>query len=130
MERPPVTLEGMRHGARLVLPVVPGITVFAAAFGTAAAQKGMSLLEAVLASALVYAGAAQLVRGHGRAVVGGPARHDDLDRGGGPLPRDVVAVAGLRFYRGRLAGRCGGRRLPAGGRRCLSPGSCPSTAGR
>jgi predicted branched-subunit amino acid permease len=35
--------------------------VFAAAFGTAAAQKGLSLLEAVLLSGIVYAGAAQLV---------------------------------------------------------------------
>ncbi|MCP8940807.1 AzlC family ABC transporter permease [Alsobacter sp. SYSU M60028] len=56
-----VTLAGVREGARLVAPVLPGICVFAAAFGAAAQQKGMTVAEAALSSALVFAGASQLV---------------------------------------------------------------------
>jgi predicted branched-subunit amino acid permease len=41
--------------------MVPGTIVFAAAYGTLAAQKGLTLSEAVLMSALVYGGASQLV---------------------------------------------------------------------
>ena len=41
--------------------MVPGTVVFAAAYGTLAAQKGLSLTEAVLMSALVFGGASQLV---------------------------------------------------------------------
>ena len=41
--------------------MVPGTMVFAAAFGTLAAQKGLTLAETVLMSALVYGGASQLV---------------------------------------------------------------------
>ncbi len=55
------TLDGIKLGARLVLPLTPGITIFAAAFGTAAAHKGVTLAEAVLSSMLVFAGASQFV---------------------------------------------------------------------
>ena len=41
--------------------MVPGTMVFAAAFGTLAAQKGLTLAENVLMSALVFGGASQLV---------------------------------------------------------------------
>ena len=41
--------------------MVPGTMVFAAAYGTLAAQKGLTLTEAVLMSALVFGGASQLV---------------------------------------------------------------------
>ncbi len=41
--------------------MVPGTVVFAAAYGTLAAQKGLTLGEAVLMSTLVYGGASQLV---------------------------------------------------------------------
>lgn len=58
---PPVTLKGMLHGARLITPLIPGSLVFAAAFGTTAAQKGLSVLETMLMSAFMYAGSAQLV---------------------------------------------------------------------
>lgn len=58
---PPFTLKGCLAGARQTLPLLPGIVVFAAAYGAAAAQKGLSALEAVAASALVYAGASQMV---------------------------------------------------------------------
>jgi 4-azaleucine resistance transporter AzlC len=53
--------EGFAEGVRLSLPALLGLLVFAAAFGTLAAQKGLSLIEAVLMSALVYAGASQFV---------------------------------------------------------------------
>jgi predicted branched-subunit amino acid permease len=55
------TRHGFVHGARLVLPLLPGVIVFASAFGTAAAQKGLSLAQALSMSAFVYAGAAQMV---------------------------------------------------------------------
>ena len=61
MRGPPVTLSGAVLGARLTLPLVPGIVVFATAFGAAAAQKGMTLAQVVASSALVYGGAAQMV---------------------------------------------------------------------
>lgn len=60
-EAPYWSWQGFRHGMLLTVPLIPGIVVFAAAFGTLAAQKGLSLLEAALMSAIVYAGAAQLV---------------------------------------------------------------------
>lgn len=41
--------------------MVPGTMVFAAAYGTLAAQKGLTLTEATLMSALVFGGASQLV---------------------------------------------------------------------
>jgi len=41
--------------------MVPGTVVFAAAYGTLAAQKGLAFSETVLMSALVFGGAAQLV---------------------------------------------------------------------
>jgi predicted branched-subunit amino acid permease len=61
MPRPPFTLAGCRHGARLVLPVLPGVCVFASAFGAAAAQKGLTVGQALAMSAFVYAGASQMV---------------------------------------------------------------------
>src|SRR4029077_9294685 len=39
----------------------PGTVVFAAAYGTLAAQKGLTLTETVLMSALVFGGSSQLV---------------------------------------------------------------------
>jgi predicted branched-subunit amino acid permease len=56
-----ITSTGMLLGARLVMPLMPGLIVFAAAFGTAAAQKKLTLLEALLSSGVVFAGAAQLI---------------------------------------------------------------------
>jgi predicted branched-subunit amino acid permease len=60
-ERAPLTRAGMALGLRLSLPLWPGLTVFGMAFGAAAAQRGLSLLETLGMSAFVYAGAAQLV---------------------------------------------------------------------
>jgi predicted branched-subunit amino acid permease len=59
--RPYWSLAGLREGARRVLPVVAGAAVFGTAFGAVAAQKGLSLGEAALMSAIVFAGASQLV---------------------------------------------------------------------
>jgi predicted branched-subunit amino acid permease len=61
IERPVVTRAGLVAGARLTLPLWPGLIVFAAAYGAAASQKGLALWHAVLASAVVYAGASQMV---------------------------------------------------------------------
>ncbi len=57
----PVSGAGMLLGIRKVSVLIPGIIVFAVAFGAAASAKGMSLIEAMLMSALVYGGVSQLV---------------------------------------------------------------------
>ncbi|MDE1571025.1 AzlC family ABC transporter permease [Aquabacter sp. P-9] len=44
-----------------MVPLMPGLSVFGMAFGAAAAQKGFTLFEASLSSALVFAGLAQMV---------------------------------------------------------------------
>lgn len=59
--RPSFTLAGCLRGARLTLPVLPGILVFATAFGAAAAQKGLTLVQAMAVSTFVFAGASQMV---------------------------------------------------------------------
>jgi predicted branched-subunit amino acid permease len=60
-EAPYWSLPGLAEGARRCGAMVPGTFVFAAAYGTLAAQKGLSLSETVLMSALMFAGSAQLV---------------------------------------------------------------------
>ncbi len=55
------TLAGARLGARLTLPLMPGLLVFGSAFGTAAVQKGLTVWEALALSAFVFAGASQMV---------------------------------------------------------------------
>jgi predicted branched-subunit amino acid permease len=55
------SFAGLVQGARMCGAMIPGTVVFAAAYGTLAAQKGLTLSEAVLMSALVYGGASQLV---------------------------------------------------------------------
>ena len=55
------SLPGLVQGARMCGAMVPGTVVFAAAYGTLAAQKGLTFVETVLMSALVYGGASQLV---------------------------------------------------------------------
>ena len=52
---------GLWSGIRYTLPMLPGTAVFGMAFGTVAAQKGLTLIEAALMSALVFGGASQLV---------------------------------------------------------------------
>ena len=55
------TLPGFRLGAWEILPLMPGLFAFGLAFGTVAARKGFSLLDALMMSGTVYAGVAQLV---------------------------------------------------------------------
>src|SRR5688500_16199133 len=55
------TFDGVRAGAAVMIPALPGILLFAAAFGALAAQKGLSLFETVLMSAVVFAGVSQIV---------------------------------------------------------------------
>jgi predicted branched-subunit amino acid permease len=55
------SLPGVAEGAWRAAPLLPGTVIFAAAFGTLAAQKGVSLADAVLMNAIVFAGASQLV---------------------------------------------------------------------
>lgn len=57
----PITGAGLVLGLRKVSVLIPGIVVFAVAFGAAASAKGLSFLETMLMSAFVYAGVAQLV---------------------------------------------------------------------
>lgn len=57
----PLTLQGMLLGVRKVSVLMPGIVVFAVAFGAAAAAKGMSLVQTLMMSAFVYGGVSQLV---------------------------------------------------------------------
>ncbi len=45
----------------MTLPIWPGIIVFASAFGTAAAQKGLTVGQAMGMSVFMFAGASQMV---------------------------------------------------------------------
>src|SRR3954454_20245663 len=60
-DRVALTLEGYLQGARMTLPLLPSIIVFAAAFGSLAAQKGMTWDQALAMSGIVFAGASQMV---------------------------------------------------------------------
>ena len=60
-EAPYWSLSGLAEGARRCGVMVPGTMIFAAAYGTLAAQKGLTLTEATLMSAMVFGGASQLV---------------------------------------------------------------------
>jgi predicted branched-subunit amino acid permease len=59
--RVPFTLKGALHGARLAIPLLPGVMVFATAFGAAASQKGLDVWQTMAISIFVFAGAAQMV---------------------------------------------------------------------
>lgn len=55
------TRRGVLAGARACLPIALGAGVYGVVFGILARQTGMSLAEALLMSAIVFAGASQLV---------------------------------------------------------------------
>jgi branched chain amino acid efflux pump len=55
------TLHGFRLGAVAMLPLLPGVFAFGIAFGTVAVRKGFLLLDALIMSATVCAGMAQIV---------------------------------------------------------------------
>ncbi len=59
-QRPSFTWLGFRLGARAALVLLPTLLLYGFAFGVMAAAKGLSSLEAVLFSGLVYAGGAQM----------------------------------------------------------------------
>lgn len=55
------TFAAFREGARATLPLMPGLFAFGMAFGTVAARKGFSLVDAVVMSGVVFAGVAQII---------------------------------------------------------------------
>lgn len=77
---PPVTFTwaGFREGVSLVLPVLPSFAPFGLVVGVLSAGEGLSLLEAGLMSAMVFAGTSQLVA---------------LGAWGNPVPVLAVALA-------------------------------------
>ena len=52
---------GLIYGARRSLPLALGVFVYGTVFGVLAQQAGLSLLEALLMSGFVFAGASQFV---------------------------------------------------------------------
>ena len=58
---PRISSAGLARGAWLTTPMLPSTGMVAAAFGAIAAQKGLTLTEAMLMNGIVFAGAAQLV---------------------------------------------------------------------
>jgi predicted branched-subunit amino acid permease len=58
---PPIwSLDGVRAGALSIVPALPGVALFGAAFGALAAERGLTTLEAVVMSGIVFAGVAQI----------------------------------------------------------------------
>jgi branched chain amino acid efflux pump len=60
-DRPIWSLDGLRLGAALMLPAMPGMIAFGIAVGATAARKGFTLLESIVMNTLVYGGASQMV---------------------------------------------------------------------
>ncbi|HEY1542427.1 MAG TPA: AzlC family ABC transporter permease [Xanthobacteraceae bacterium] len=60
-DRPTWSLAGLRLGASLLLPALPGMMAFAVAVGATEARKGFDALTSLLMNICVYAGASQLV---------------------------------------------------------------------
>jgi branched chain amino acid efflux pump len=58
---PPLSVQGVLRGARRTVPIGVAVAVYGAVFGALAAQAGLSAVEAVLMSALVFAGASQFI---------------------------------------------------------------------
>jgi len=55
------TVDGFRIGVIAMLPLLPGVVAFGVAYGVVAAQKDFSLADALLMSATVFSGTAQMV---------------------------------------------------------------------
>lgn len=55
------TFAAFREGVVATLPLMPGLFAFGMAFGTVAARKGFTLIEAETMSAVVFAGVAQII---------------------------------------------------------------------
>jgi branched chain amino acid efflux pump len=58
---PTWSLAGLRLGATLMAPALPGMIAFAIAVGATEARKGFGLIDSLLMNLLVYAGASQMV---------------------------------------------------------------------
>ena len=54
------TAAGVRHGFLAAQVLTPGVVLYAMVFGVLASERGMSWLQALLMSAAVYSGSAQL----------------------------------------------------------------------
>lgn len=52
--------DGVRAGAAMMVPALPGVAVFGMAFGALASQKGLTLVEALAMSGIVFAGVSQI----------------------------------------------------------------------
>ncbi|MET0867052.1 MAG: AzlC family ABC transporter permease [Pseudorhodoplanes sp.] len=57
---PTWSLDGVRAGAAIMVPALPGVAVFGMAFGALASQKGLTLFEALVMSGVVFAGVSQI----------------------------------------------------------------------
>lgn len=60
-ERMAFTRHGTARGARAMLPLVPGALAFGLVYGFLAGERGLSVAEVGLTSALVFAGASQFL---------------------------------------------------------------------
>lgn len=58
---PHLSRAGFELGARLALPVLPGMIAFGLAVGATAGRKGLSFLDNLLMNLFVYAGMSQIV---------------------------------------------------------------------
>jgi predicted branched-subunit amino acid permease len=56
-----ITLAGVRDGMAQTLPFTAGLFIFAMALGAVASQKGLTFAQTVGQSAIVYAGASQML---------------------------------------------------------------------
>lgn len=54
------TAAGVRRGFLMAQPLAPGVLVYGLVFGVLASQRGLAWLEALLMSAMLYSGTAQL----------------------------------------------------------------------
>ena len=59
--KPHWTYDAFREGVIATLPLMPGLFAFGMAFGTVAARKGFSLLDALTMSGIVFSGVAQII---------------------------------------------------------------------
>src|SRR5436305_6962404 len=58
---PRTSLAGFMLGARLAVPVTPGMMAFGLAVGATAARKGFGFIDHLLMNLFIYAGMSQLV---------------------------------------------------------------------
>ena len=59
--KPHWTYDAFREGVIATLPLMPGLFAFGMAFGTVAARRSFSLLDALTMSGIVFSGVAQII---------------------------------------------------------------------